>query len=244
MAHKGDIESDITLELNGDVSPNQLAKALNALSALLNSGHRQVDPDKTMQWSVQVKKGSNLVGFYPTATPVNPVVIDNIQRGLVQLESGVDKPNGFSESMMHNLRTLCDISKDTKNKKTNVRLWLRKEASDITMTIKSNVDIALAGEFEEHGAVEGRLQILDAHDGQFVIFESLSMKKILCAVENDEVFTQAYKLFEKRVEAEGLIKYSASGLPYEILVDRFNLIPEATNIQDYKSTRGILKEYV
>lgn len=244
MAQKGDIESDITLELDGYVSPSQLAKALNAFSALLNSGHRQLDPDKKIQWSIQVKKGSNLVGFYAENTDYNPAVLNNIKHGLSELEKGVVKPEGFSEGMMHNLRTLCDVSKSTKKRNTSVRLWLNKEANNITMTIKSNIEVALAGEFEEHGAVEGRLQILDAHDGQFVIFEPLSMKKILCAVENDEVFTKAYEIFGQRVEAEGLIKYSATGIPYEILVDRFNVIPETVNIHSYKEAKGILKEYV
>lgn len=245
MANKGDIESDITLEVNGEVSPAQFARALNALSALLNSAHRQVDPDSNIQWVLQVKKGSNLAGFNPAqGSIVNPAVIQNLQTGISQLANGIEKPEGFTEGMMHNLRTLCEISKDTKNKKIGVRLWLKKEPSDITVTIKSNVEVALAGEFEEEGAIEGRLQILDAHDGQFAIYEPLHNKKIVCTVENDEIFTEAYKQFEQRVEAEGLIKYNASGVPYEILVNRFNRIPEAADIPSYKETRGILKPYV
>ena len=161
-----------------------------------------------------------------------------------QLERGIDKPEGFNESMMHNVRTLCDISKNTKKKKTSVRLWFNKEVRDITTTIKSNVGIALAGEFEEYGAIEGRLQTLDAHDKyQFAIYEPLRLKKIICAVDNDEIFTEAYTLFKQRVEAEGMIKYSATGIPYEILVERFNHIPDAVDRQSYKGTRGILKEY-
>lgn len=245
MASKGDIESDITLEVNGEVSPAQFARALNALSALLNSAHRQVDPDSNIQWALQVKKGSNLAGFNPVqGFVVNPAVIQNLQTGIGQLANGIDKPEGFTEGMMHNLRTLCDISKDTKNKKIGVRLWLKKEPSDITVTIKSNVEVALAGEFEEEGAIEGKLQILDAHDGQFAIYEPLHNKKIICSVENDAIFTEAYRMFEQRVEAEGLIKYNASGVPYEILVNRFNHIPEAADIPSYKETRGILKPYV
>lgn len=247
MAKKEDIESDITLELDGEVSPNQMARALNALSALLNSAHRKADPDKNIQWTVQVKKGSNLFGYSAasgSAQP-DPAVLDNIQAGLKKLQGGMDRPAGFTDGMMHNLRTLCEISKDTKKKKTNVRLWLKKEASDITVTIKSNVEVALAGEFEEYGAIEGRLQALDAHDGyQLAIYEPLRQKKIVCSVEDDEVFTEAYKLFEQRVEAEGLIKYGANGVPYEITVERFNLIPEIVDTESYKRTRGILKEYV
>lgn len=246
MATKEDIETDLTLEVNGDVSPAQMAKALNALSALLNSAHRLEDPDTNVQWLVQVKKGSNLLGYYPASgsSPVNPAVLQNIQRGLNQLQNGIERPVGFTDGMMHNLRTLCEISKDTKNRKTSLRLWIQREPSDITVTIKSNVEVSLAGEFEEHGAIEGRLESLDAHSGyEFVIYEPLHEKKIVCSVDNDEIFTEAYKLFKKRVEAEGLIKYAANGIPYEITVERFNPIVEQID-QSYKRTRGILKDYV
>lgn len=245
MAKKDDIESDITLELDGHVSPSQMAKALNALSALLNSGHKKLDPDKAMQWTIQVKKGSNLVGFYPATTPANPAVINNIQIGLRQLEQGIEKPDGFSDAMLHNLHTLCDVQKTKKQRNTIVRLWLNKEASNITKKMKNNLEIVLAGEFEEFGSIEGRLQTLNAHDSyEFAIYEPLHNKKIVCHVTNEQIFSEAYKLFERRVEAEGLIKYDVNGIPYEIEVERFNLLPSPPNILNYKSTRGILKAYV
>lgn len=245
MATKDDIEHDLTLELDGHVSPSQLAKALTAFSALLTSGHKKIEPDKAIQWGVQVKKGSNLVGVYPQQGAFNPALIDNLRYGIKQLDEGVERPTGFDEGMLHNLKTLCEVSSDTKRRKTSVGLWLGKEKTNITMTVKSHVNIVLEGEFEEYGAIEGKLETLDAHDKyQFAIYEPLHLKKIVCTVDNDEVFTRAYELFEQRVEAEGYIKYTATGIPYEITVDRFNPIPEIMEKHSYKSTRGILKEYV
>lgn len=147
---------------------------------------------------------------------------------------------GFEESGMRS-----EVSSNTKRRKTSVGLWLGKEKTNITMTVKSHVNIVLEGEFEEYGAIEGKLETLDAHDKyQFAIYEPLHLKKIVCTVDNDEVFTRAYELFGQRVEAEGYIKYTATGIPYEITVDRFNPIPEIMEKHSYKSTRGILKEYI
>lgn len=247
MAHERDIQSDITLELDGDVSPKQLAGALNALSALLDAGHKQLDPDKAMDWSIQVKQGSNLVEFHPK-TAINPALIGNIQRGFKELENGAENLDGFDESMLDNMRALCDISKDTETKKTSVCLWLNRKPSRFTKATKENVKkIMLASEaeaFESYGTIEGKLEILDVHDGnKFAIYDSLHSKKILGNPESDEIFNYAQKLFGKTVEANGLIKYK-NGRARQIFVRRLIERPRPPADYDYRSARGILKKYV
>lgn len=237
MARKEDIGTDITLELNGVVSPNQMAKALNAFSALLGSGHKLSNPDARMKWTIQVKKGSSLIEFHPQNAPVDPAVIANIQAGLKQIEADGNRPEGFDDNMMRQVKTLADIP----NGKTAIGLWLNKEKTDITTNIKSNVKSALAGPFEEYGAIEGVLKTLDAHaDKKFVLYERLHHRKITCVPDSDEIFDEAYRLFDQRVEAEGLIKYSAAGIALEMSVNRFHTIPEPI---DYRSAIGILKRY-
>lgn len=252
MATKKDITSDTTLELEGDISPNQLIKAVKAFHSLLNGSRKFHSPDKNIHWTVQVKKGCNLVEYSPKGE-INSAIIQNVQRdlaqhieqGLTQLRNGTERPEGFDTDMIRDLRTLCDVSKDKEDSKTSVRLWLNKKSSDVTMTIRSNADNILGNKFEEHGAVEGMLQMLDVHDGkEFAIFESLNRKRIKCTAESDEIFNLAYKLFDKRVEAEGLVKYDALGIPNEITVEHFSVLPQITNPDDYKNTRGILKKYV
>ena len=213
---------------------------------MINNSYKQINPDKSLKWTVKVKEGSNLIGYYTAdISSVSPIV-NTIKEDLKNLEKGIDEHDEFNKPSMQNLQTLCDISKNTKNKETNVRLWLGKEANDINMAIKSNVNLALSGEFKEYGTVEGVLEMLNAHgvttNVQFM--NLLHLKKISCILENNEIFEKAYQLFEKRVEAEGLIKYNATGIAYEILVERLNEIPEIDNKQNYEDTRGILKEYV
>jgi|GEM_PF-3402928 len=245
MAKKEDIDTDITLEIDGDLlTPNQLAGAITAFAALLNNAHKELGAEKPVQWGVQVKEGSSLIGYVPRTLP-NPQAIEIIVNGIKQFESGWNRPAGFSEAMLFNLQTLCESTRTGKKYNTAIKVWVHKEPVNLSSNIKENINKALQGAFVEYGAIEGLLQTLDSHKGyQFVIYEPLYNKKIICNIGNDDVPGQAYHLWEKRVEAEGLIKYSVEGLPYEIKVDRLSALIPVSGIPDYKLTKGILKHYV
>ncbi len=106
-------------------------------------------------------------------------------------------------------------------------------------------DKALAGTFKEYGSIEGVLESMDSHVGyQFAIYEPLHNKKIICTKGNDDIPSQAHSLWEKRVEAEGMIKYSSEGIPCEIEVDKLSALIPISGIPNYELTRGILKDYV
>lgn len=244
MATKNDIESDVTLEIDGDLpSPNQLATAITAFSALLNNAHKEIEDGKTIQWGVQVKKGSNLIGYVPSS-PFNPAVVDAVANGIREFERGCERPAGFTDAMMYNLLDLCEVAKTSKKKNTTINVWFNKERLSLGENVKTNLSLALRGAFTEYGSVEGRLETLDSHGGyQFAVCEPLRDKKIICNVASDDISVQAYGLWEQRVEVEGMIKYSADGLPYEIRVEKLYALIPPNGIPDYKLTRGILKHY-
>ena len=245
MATERDIESDITLEIDGDlVSPTQLAKALTAFSALLNSAHRKCDESASVKWGIQVSKGSNLLAFIPK-NQINPAAIAIVEEGLRSLDKEARCPSGYDESMLYNLQTLSEIVKNTKTQRTTLKAWLYKKPIPIGAAIKGNVDIVLEGAFSEYGAVEGKLLVLDSEDApEFVIIEPLHAKRITCTAVDRAVFDSAYNLYEQRVEAEGMIKYTGNGVPYAIRVDKIHSILPTPGVPDYKLTRGILKQYV
>jgi len=123
--------------------------------------------------------------------------------------------------------------------------WFNKKPTNIGATIKGNVNVVLEGAFTEYGAIEGKLLVLDSEDTpEFAIIEPLYSARILCTAAERDVFDSAYKFYEQRVEAEGLIKYSGKGIPYAIRVDKIFPIVPAEGVSDYKMTRGILKQYV
>ena len=242
MAQKRDIKSDIALELEGDVSPGQLADALRAFSALLTTGHKQLDPDRAMQWSIQVKQGSNLVEFHPK-TAMNPALIPKIQKAFRAFEKGTMSPAGFNKTMLANMKKLCDISKDTKDKKTNICLWFDRKPSRFTKATKETVK-DITQPYKSNGTIEGKLETLDMHDGnKFAIYDILHSRKILGIAKNDEIFSRAQELFGKTVEANGQITYK-NGRARQIVVRRLIERPRPPADFDYRSTYGILKKYV
>ncbi len=167
--------------------------------------------------------------------------------GLQIFQTSITVPEGFSESMLQNLQNLCEVAKFNNKKGENVvKIWLDKKEVKLTKEMQKNIEIALGGVFSEYGSVEGKLLMLDSHNdvNQFAIYEPLYSKKIVCTAKEGEIFSEAYKFFEKRVEAEGLIKYTAEGIPYEIRVDNIHALLSKEEIPNYKLTRGILKEYV
>jgi len=245
MATERDIESDVTLEIDGDLlSPSQLAKAITAFSALLNSAHRKYDEKSSVKWGIQVSKGSNLFAYIPKSQ-VNPHAIALVAEGLHSLDRQAQAPEGYDEPMMYNLQSLCEIVRNTKKQNTTVRVWFNKKPISISAKIKGNVDSALEGAFTEYGAVEGKLLVLDSEDSpEFVLIEPLNSTRIICTAAEREVFDTAYKLYEQRVEAEGMIKFSGSGVPYAIRVEKIYPIVPTQGASDYKMTRGILEKYV
>ena len=65
MADRGDIETDLTLEVSGhNVTPEKFLRSVRSFFAILNEVTKTVS-DQRIQWTVQVKKGSNLVGVSP-----------------------------------------------------------------------------------------------------------------------------------------------------------------------------------
>lgn len=243
MATKNDIDSNVTLEIDGDLpSPNQLATAITAFSALLNNAHKEIE-GKTIQWGVQVKQGSNLIGYVPTSH-FNPIAAEIVVKGIKDFEQGCERPNGFTDAMMYNLLDLCEVAKTTKKKKTTINVWINKERFSLSENVKTNLNLALRGAFAEYGSIEGRLETLESHGGyQFAVYEPLRDKKIICNVASDDISVQAHGLWEQRVEVEGMIKYSADGFPYEIRVEKLYALVPPDGIPDYKLTRGILKHY-
>jgi hypothetical protein len=249
MATEKDIESSITLELDGEITPSQITKAITAFAALMNGAHDEMDSENKVKWQVQVKQGSQLIGLLPQreSAPPNPVAINNIYRGLQLFQTTTGVPEGFNERMIQNLQNLCEVAKFGSKKGSNtVKIWLDNKEMKFTQEMQRNIEIALGGVFSEYGSVEGRLLMLDRHTdvNQFAIYEPLHSKKIVCTAGEGTVFNEAYKFFEKRVEVEGMIKYSAEGIPYEIRVDNIYPLLSKEEAPDYKLTRGILKEYV
>jgi hypothetical protein len=242
MATKKDIDNDITLEIDGELpTPQELCRAIASFCALLNKANKVSGNSKRITWGCQVKKSSNLVGFIPQS-PTNDfaIPISIIENGVNSLDKYGDIiPENFNESMIKNIE---ELAKTATNGKI-VNIWLNKKKIPITEQVKNNTNLILHGKFSEYGSVYGRLQELFGHNPKaFTIISSLDESKIHCNI-TDEYLKTAYELFGKRVEAEGIVKYTSRGIPYEITVDSLRPILKDNIEPNYRDFVGILKDY-
>jgi hypothetical protein len=245
MATKKDIDHNITLEIDGELpSPRQLAGALTAFSALINAANKQ-HGGQELRFGVQVKAGSNLLGFV-TKVAIESAAIYCVEYGLKAFEQSGEKPDGFNDSMLHNLEQINSIRKDRSKECRTVRIWLNKNPTTLTNEIEENINQALGGISKEYGTIEGVLKLLDdtKNSEEFGIVEPIHLKNIKCIPANDDVCIQASHLYKKRVSADGVIKYNAKGVPLEIEVNSIAILNEDITAFDFMQTRGIFKNYV
>ena len=250
MITKHDIESDTTLEIDEDrPTPDQLATVIKAFETLLNGAYEEGADGETIQWGVQPKEGSTVLEYIPSC-PANPEALAVLRDGLNHFEVSSEPPPKFTKSMISSLHSISEATKTKKNGGTSVQIWIAKKSIGISESKKANINKALKElkalkeTFTEYGSVEGRLQILDSHAAyQFALYEPLHNKKIIC-IADDRVSQDAHGLWNRRVEAEGMIKYSSDGLPSEIRVEKLSALPSSSDLPDYRETRGILKQYV
>ncbi len=77
MATEKDIHSNVTLELDGEITPSQITKAITAFAALMNAAHDEADKKNKVKWQVKVKEGSQLIGLLPQKESPPPKRITN-----------------------------------------------------------------------------------------------------------------------------------------------------------------------
>jgi hypothetical protein len=93
MAKPEEIPTDLTLELNGDLSPDRFLTAASAFFGVVQEIAKAVVPEGDQPaWKVLTKEGSNLLGLAPAAS-VNAVVAkaiyDRVRLGINQIAFGV-----------------------------------------------------------------------------------------------------------------------------------------------------------
>lgn len=246
MAREDDIEADLTLELDGgDVTPERFQKAVRAFFGMLNEITRAVcEGSAQVQWRVQVKSGSNLVGVNPQ--PGFPsAVVGNIakilHRGLAGLEHDGLEPRNFSEAAIRHARDLGDVMSGAVRDNLTVRIWERHNSIALTTRLAKATERYLTEAFEDHGSIDGKLQTLSERGAmRFVVYDTLTDRGIPCFIEPEQLAV-AMQHFRARVEVYGIIRYRADGLPMNIRVEDIVPFPARSNIPSFRDMRGILR---
>jgi hypothetical protein len=247
MATAADIDALLTLELEGrTLSPQKFLGGIKAFFGIVEEVTRSVCEDKPrVMWRVQVKAGSNLVGVEPVPgfpAPIVALIADSVAKGITDLEQGPAEPRHFSHRAIRHLHDLAAIVGTDERDDIEIKVWVRKNASDLTHRSVVHTAELLTAAYADHGSIEGRLQVLSERRGlHVVVYEPLWDKPVRCHL-TDEQTEIALKNFGKRVEVVGLVRYRGDGVPVSIDVEEIVPFPAPEDIPTYLAVRGILRD--
>lgn len=247
MAVKSDIETDLTLEIDGpDVTPEKFLRSVRSFFSILTEVTTKVAGKKNaIQWKVKVKEGSNLVGVQSSpgfAPAVVSQIITAVSSGLAQLEERAAQPEYFSDRAIKSLRELAEVVDSGPDQKISIRVWAKKVPIKVTHKSVANIADIIAGELEDYGSIEGLLRAVTDKGGlHFVVHEPLWNHPVRCYIP-ERLTETALANFRKRVEVYGTIRYRKDGKAVSIHVDDMVPFPPADSLPSFLDVHGILRE--
>lgn len=240
------IPAELTLELGDDPSPADFLAAARAWFGLVQDVAQSVTEDgRPIQWAVHVREGSNLLALVPKED-VPPEVVRSTRamtaRGIRSVASGKIDASGFSPTALTHLRTLADLTVPNGKPGLVVRAWIDHKAMEVTPTIANVIQEDERASYKDIGTVEGRLETIQEkrHGLQFEVRDALLHQTVRCHFE-EALLPKAFKLFRKRVEVAGLIKYRRNGTPVSIDVASVEELPDDSKLPTVKDVRGLLR---
>jgi hypothetical protein len=244
-----DTLADLTLEIEGmGVTAEKFLRGVEAFFGLVSEVTKRVCVDRRrIEWLVQVRAGSNLVGMRPAPGYPSPQIVDAVLRvvrdGIETLEDRSEEPLFFSALAIKQVRNLGRIASADDKNDIRIRVWVKQQKLDVTHRSAAHVANLLREVSTEYGSVEGRLQVASERRGlHFTVYEPIWDKPIRCDIP-DEMLDAALKLFGKRIEVYGLIRYRRDGSPSSIRVEEIVPFPSRDELPSAAEVRGILKEY-
>jgi hypothetical protein len=240
VATAEDIRSDLTLEIDGDLSPEKFLSAARAFFGYVEEAGKGVATavDRPIKWVVRVKEGSNLIGVEPTqqaSIEVVKAVYARVQRGIEHLAAGDIDGSGLSEPALTHLRSLSELTSSS----IEARFWIEKRpilvGPEIAETIREDWRVA----YRDMGTIEGRLEAIQDNNRLELRINDYALRlKVKCFVSED-MLPVAFANFRRRVEVTGTIHYKKNGHPISIDADSIDLLPDDHELPSIEEMRGI-----
>lgn len=246
MATAADIDTDLTLELDGsEITPEKFQKSVRAFFGVVDEVTRSVCEGRpAVKWRVQVKRASNLIGVAPVpGFPLEVIgtIAIAVQEGIAALEREDVRPKHFSDAAIRYARNLGVVIGTDPRDDTRIRLWARKHALVVSHHTVANAAALLTGQFEDHGSIDGRLQTVSERGAiRIVVYETLGDRGVPCFIDAAQL-PEAISSFGKRVEVYGIVRYRNDGTAVSIKVEEIVPFPPPDEIPDFRSVRGILR---
>lgn len=244
MAQATDIPTDLTLDIGGEISPDDfLSVVRNFFGYIKEITDSQAGDGSKIDWSVRVKEGSSLIGLEPSAhAPISrlAMIYNKANYGFAALSRGDVKGAGLSEKGINHLKALSEIAGRTENAPA-MRVWVKKTATPIGSGMAKAIKESWDSDYYDFGTIEGRLEAIQDANGalKIRIQDYLYPKPISCIVPEKMIET-VFASFRKRVEIAGRIHYRRDGTAISIDATEIDILPEDDQLPDASEVRGIL----
>lgn len=244
MATPDIIPTDLTLDLGGDLAPEEFVAAVrNFIGYVTEITEAQKGDGADVTWTVKVREGSALVGVEPNPTAPSSrlsMIYRQATHGLSALDSGDIAGSGLSEKAVGHLKGLSDLAAK-QGVKRSVNLWVKRQSVTIGGNISRKIREDWESDYYDNGTIEGRLEAIQDANGSIKIRvkDFLFPRAINCVVP-EKMIDQVLNSFRRRVEIEGKIHYRKNGTPISIEAETIDVLPEDDELPDADDVRGIM----
>jgi hypothetical protein len=230
-------------EDDGQVRLGVFMSQLQNLSATITKLDREANDGKsaTVFRIAELSYGSPIrVVLEPQPLPkqpyVGPAIMDSLERVTHALAND-DDLSGVDADLLEDIRGLTrPVGRTVKS----VALVFRGNVFDLTPTVTSNVERALAVDEACEGSIEGMLEQINLHDDAnvFHIYPDVGPRKVTCRFPA-RLHDDAIAAVGRRVEIFGTLHFRVgASYPHQVAVTQIEAFPPDSELPDWDDLRG------
>lgn len=244
MATPDQIPTDLTLEIEADITPEQFMTAARSFFGSVDEVARALAPEGVVpKWRVQVREGSNLLGVEPAAS-VPPAVVEAVyarmDEAVRHLGNGDLQGARVSEAALRHLKNLSELT-ESRKRPIPLRLWVKRQPVAVSPEIARVIREDWRTDYRDHGTIEGRLTAIQEQGTlQLLLKDEWLGLTVRCYVP-EEMLPEAFAAFRRRVEVSGVIHYRRNGKPISVEVEGIQPLPSDDELPSAEDVRGLLK---
>lgn len=245
MATKGDIPTDLALEITADLEPRRFVATLREFFGLTEE-LTQAQPEASVKWRVQVREGSNIIAL-SVAGESDPkaveTAIQRIHEATLALVQGDLSAPVLTEKAIQHAKRLSDLTKSAEQV-FPMRFWLSRQPIDFGPEVAELVRQDEANSYSDYGTLEGTLKAIADQSGglEIRIYDLLWRRAIPCRVRDDQI-EEALNAFRRRVEISGTIHYNRLGRPTSIRMESLAILPDDRDLPTAAEIKGLFTEH-
>jgi hypothetical protein len=243
MATPDQIPTDLTLEIDANVTPEQFMTAARAFFGYVDEVARSVAPDGAVpKWKVMLREGSNLLAVEPAASAL-PAVVETVYRRAhdwaQDLADGNGQVSALPEPVLKHLKTLSELT-EAKRDPVPLRLWVQHRPVQVNQEIARFIREDWRADYKDYGTVEGRLTAIQEQGSLQLILKDEWLRQTIRCYVPEERLPDAFTNFRRRVEVSGVIHYRKNGTPISVEVEVIEPLPDDSDLPSSLDVKGLL----